>query len=273
VLQNGGAEVIFYYMGSEDPVTRYSSLALLTKLLAHQKFASVFVDRGGIDRLLRLPREGNALHAAPALASTAILSISSYPGVLEQMCLVRTILLFHFISFNPPLPPYLHSVSRVVVPPAQLPQQTLTELVDYTMWLLKSDDETARKNSALFWSISVSYRALLDIFDERDGLSTFVTTLSAQVTPDDDSEELHYSKVLVHHMCLALREYMRAQLVSRATNIEVRRTVRFSSLALTMCFSAFMRILTNHLSSFRGQICTFQGISNSSLMTKLSTRS
>jgi hypothetical protein len=89
VLQNGGVDVIFYFIRANDVVTRYSTLALLTKLLAHQKFASVFVDQGGVDCILALPMEGSPLETAPALTSAAILSISSYTGVLEQVCLVR----------------------------------------------------------------------------------------------------------------------------------------------------------------------------------------
>jgi len=81
----------------------------LCSFLAHKKFATEFVDRGGMKYLLSVPREPYVTGSV-ALCFLGLASISS---VMEKVCL--------------------------------LPDPTTRKLVEYCIWLMSSSHETARK--------------------------------------------------------------------------------------------------------------------------------
>jgi DDB1- and CUL4-associated factor 1 len=69
-----------------DPVLMaLDTLQYVAELLAHKKFASVFVDRGGLQLLLEIPKQ-SYVSGGVALCFYGLASISS---VMEQICLVR----------------------------------------------------------------------------------------------------------------------------------------------------------------------------------------
>jgi hypothetical protein len=86
-----------------------------------------------------------------------------------------------------------------------------------TMWLLQNPDESSRKNMALFWTFAFGYKVLMDIFDSQDGFKVLLNELKAIIAPDENPDEpKQFPRMLVHHFCMAIRDYFRVQLVHTA---------------------------------------------------------
>ena len=104
----------------------------------------------------------------------------------------------------------------------QLSEQALSQAVEYTLWLLKSPDETAKKNAGIFWTMCMPYRTMLDFFDAQDGPKVILSELKAQLNPQQNGEENEdtdfpvFSKTVVFHLTFALRNYFRMHLVLAA---------------------------------------------------------
>lgn len=96
ILQLGGVDAIFYYLKSPELIVMFGSQAVLSKLLQHQKFASIFVDQGGIEQFASFPRSvEKGIPPAPIIA-VSLLHLVSFPNVVEQICLVRPLFLSSF---------------------------------------------------------------------------------------------------------------------------------------------------------------------------------
>lgn len=89
ILQLGGVDTLFYFFKSPETMIVVGIHAVLSKLLQHQKFASVFVDKGGIELLANAERVlEKSLPPAP-ITAVSLLHLMSFPNVVEQICLVR----------------------------------------------------------------------------------------------------------------------------------------------------------------------------------------
>ncbi|XP_048494983.1 DDB1- and CUL4-associated factor homolog 1 isoform X3 [Beta vulgaris subsp. vulgaris] len=173
-------------------------LKLICALAAHRKFAAVFVDRGGIQKLLAVPR---VLHTFFGLSS-CLFTIGSLQGIMERVC--------------------------------ALPSDVIYKLVELGLQLLECPQDQARKNAALFFAAAFVFRAVLDVFDAQDGLQKSLGLLhdAASVRSGVNSGTLGAStpgalrndrsnadvltsseKQIAYHTCVALRQYFRAQLL------------------------------------------------------------
>lgn len=55
-----------------------------------------------------------------------------------------------------------------------LPHTILSDVVSYTLWLLECSHASGCCHATMFFSISFSFRAVLELFDKQDGLRRLV---------------------------------------------------------------------------------------------------
>ncbi|KAK4746979.1 hypothetical protein SAY87_026016 [Trapa incisa] len=173
-------------------------MKLICALAAHRKFAALFVDRGGMQKLLALPRVPQTFFGL----SYCLLTIGSIQGIMERVC--------------------------------ALPSEVVSQVVELAIQLLDCRQDQSRKNTALFFAAAFVFRAVLDAFDSQDGLPKLLGVLNeaASVRSGVNSGALGLSsqgslrndrspaevltsseKQIAYHTCVALRQYFRAHLI------------------------------------------------------------
>ncbi|XP_042509316.1 DDB1- and CUL4-associated factor homolog 1-like [Macadamia integrifolia] len=173
-------------------------LKLICALAAHRKFAALLVDRGGMQKLLAVPRVSQTFFGL----SSCLFTIGSLQGIMERVC--------------------------------AFPPDIVNQVVELSLQLLECPRDQARKNAAVFFAAAFVFRAVVDSFDAQDGLQKFLNLLhgAASVRPGGNSgthslsilgslqndqspaEVLTASeKQVAYHTCVALRQYLRAHLI------------------------------------------------------------
>ncbi|KAL1532324.1 DDB1- and CUL4-associated factor 1-like [Salvia divinorum] len=185
-------------------------LKLICALAAHRKFAALFVDRGGMQRLLDVPR----IALTYLDLSSCLITIGSIQGIMERVC--------------------------------ALPSNVITEIVELALQLLESpQDHAARKNAALFFAAAFVFRAIIDAFDSKDGLQKVLFLLkdaasvrsgvsagqssnSGSLRNDRSTADVLTSseKQTAYHTCGALRQYFRAHLLLLVDSIRPMKNIR-----------------------------------------------
>ncbi|PHU29032.1 DDB1- and CUL4-associated factor -like protein 1 [Capsicum chinense] len=184
-------------------------LKLICALAAHRKFAAVFVDRGGMQKLLAAPRAPQTFCGL----SSCLFAIGSIQGIMERVC--------------------------------ALPSNIIHQVVELALQLLECPQDQARKNAALFFAAAFVFRAVLDAFDAQDGLqkmlnllqdaalvrsgaSSGALTASGSLRSDRSPPEVLTAseKQIAYHTCVALRQYFRAHLLVLVDSIRPNKSVR-----------------------------------------------
>ncbi|XP_057958873.1 DDB1- and CUL4-associated factor homolog 1 [Malania oleifera] len=186
-------------------------LKLICALAAHRKFASLFVDRGGMQKLLAVPRVAQTYFGL----SSCLFSIGSLQGIMERVC--------------------------------ALPSDVVHQVVELALHLLECPQDQARKNAALFFAAAFVFRAIIDSFDAQDGLQKLLSLLNdaASVRSGVNSGALGLSssgslrndrspaevltsseKQIAYHTCVALRQYFRAHLLLLVDSIRPNKNSR-----------------------------------------------
>ncbi|KAJ8555323.1 hypothetical protein K7X08_012819 [Anisodus acutangulus] len=184
-------------------------LKLICALAAHRKFAAVFVDRGGMQKLLAAPRAPQTFCGL----SSCLFAIGSIQGIMERVC--------------------------------ALPSNVIHQVVELALQLLECPQDQARKNAALFFAAAFVFRAVLDAFDAQDGLqkmlnllqdaalvrsggSSGALTASGSLRSDRSPPEVLTAseKQIAYHTCVALRQYFRAHLLLLVDSIRPNKSVR-----------------------------------------------
>lgn len=184
-------------------------LKLICALAAHRKFAAVFVDRGGMQKLLATPRAPQTFYGL----SSCLFAIGSIQGIMERVC--------------------------------ALPSNIIHQVVELALQLLECPQDQARKNAALFFAAVFVFRAVLDAFDAQDGLqkmlnllqdaalvrsgvSSATLTASGSLRSDRSPPEVLTTseKQIAYHTCVALRQYFRAHLLLLVDSIRPNKSVR-----------------------------------------------
>lgn len=85
-------------------------------------------------------------------------------------------------EFNVRSPP-LHTVVFTVcvcvcVQVCTLQDSVLSDMVSYALWLLESSHASGVCHATMFFSISFSFRAVLQLFDQQDGLRRLINLVS-----------------------------------------------------------------------------------------------
>ncbi|XP_067026012.1 DDB1- and CUL4-associated factor 1-like isoform X1 [Acropora muricata] len=189
VFENKALDLVMHHItfkGAIDIQLVFEALKYLTSLLCHKKFSTEFVTHGGVQRLLEVPR--------PSVAATGC-----------SMCL-------YYLAYNE------DAMERVSL----LPHPVLSDLVKFALWLLECSHDSGRCHATLFFSLTCSFRAVLELFDSNDGLRKLVNQLSTlSILRPEEAELLSDDEVLdkrqvAKHTCLALRRYFDAHLYIRA---------------------------------------------------------
>lgn len=193
-MQLGARQLLMHYMDLKqvnDVQLTFEALKYLASLLLHKKFAAEFVAHGGVQKLLEIPR--------PSMAATGV-----------SLCL-------YYLAYNQ------DAMERVCM----LPHTILSEVVRYTLWLLECSHASGCCHATMFFSISFSFRAVLELFDHQDGLRRLVNLVSTLeiLNPEDQGallsdDEIFSSRQTAKHTCMALRRYFEAHLAIKVEQVK-----------------------------------------------------
>ncbi|XP_026314359.1 protein mahjong isoform X2 [Hyposmocoma kahamanoa] len=193
VFEQNALGLILGYLNvreSRDSRLAFEALKYLAALLCHKKFSIDFINMGGLQKFLEVPR--------PSVAATGV-SICLYylaycEDAMERVCL--------------------------------LPRKTLADLVKYALWLLECSHDSGRCHATMFFGLSFQFRVILEEFDNQDGLRKLYNVISTLPILGSDEEESRVSedetcaaRQIVRHVCVALRRYLEAHLRLRATQV------------------------------------------------------
>uniref|UniRef100_A0A669PVE0 DDB1- and CUL4-associated factor 1 n=1 Tax=Phasianus colchicus TaxID=9054 RepID=A0A669PVE0_PHACC len=177
------------------PLGEYQEVSIyiyhLASLLLHNKFATEFVAHGGVQKLLEIPR--------PSMAATGV-----------SMCL-------YYLSYNQ------DAMERVCMHP----HNVLSDVVNYTLWLMECSHASGCCHATMFFSICFSFRAVLELFDRHDGLRRLVNLISTlEILNLEDQgallsdDEIFASRQTGKHTCMALRRYFEAHLAIKLEQVK-----------------------------------------------------
>uniref|UniRef100_A0A8C9REW9 DDB1- and CUL4-associated factor 1 n=1 Tax=Scleropages formosus TaxID=113540 RepID=A0A8C9REW9_SCLFO len=193
-MQMGTRELLMHYIDlkqTNDVQLTFEALKYLASLLLHKKFAAEFVAHGGVQKLLEVPR--------PSMAATGV-----------SLCL-------YYLAYNQ------DAMERVCM----LPHAVLSDVVGYTLWLLECSHASGCCHATMFFSISFAFRAVLELFDQRDGLRRIVNLISTLeiLNPEDQGallsdDEIFSSRQTAKHTCMALRRYFEAHLAIKVEQVK-----------------------------------------------------
>ncbi|KAL6045505.1 hypothetical protein QOT17_022759 [Balamuthia mandrillaris] len=186
IFRGRGMESILTLLKSPNLYILSDTLQLINSLLAHKKFANVFVDTG-LDVLLSLP-------PWPYISGGLALCFFELTAVMERILL----------SPDPSLP---------------------SRLVHAAMWLLSLTlQDGARKDTCHFLALVLEYRTVLELFDQHNGLQTTLTILrNSIVLPSPDGVPKKSVIALIHGACFCLRQYFRAHLILQTIALKRHR--------------------------------------------------
>ncbi|MQL76983.1 hypothetical protein Taro_009397 [Colocasia esculenta] len=185
-------------------------LKLICALAAHRKFAAVFVDRGGMQKLLSVERVTQTFSGL----SSCLFTIGTLQGIMERVC--------------------------------ALPSDVVNEVVELALQLLECPQDQARKNAAVFFAAAFVFRAVLDSFDAQEGLQKMLNLLhgTASVRSGGNSGTLNLpnaplrndrspadvltasEKQIAYHTCVASRQYFRAHLLLLVDSLRPNKSSR-----------------------------------------------
>ncbi|XP_032678323.1 protein mahjong isoform X1 [Odontomachus brunneus] len=199
VFEQNALELILNYINvreTKDSRLAFEALKYLASLLCHKKFSIEFLNVGGLQRLLDVPR--------PSVAATGV-SICLYylaycEDAMERVCL--------------------------------LPKHIISDLVTYALWLLERSHDSGRCHATMFFGFSFPFKVILEEFDAQDGLRKLfnvISTLSIlniEEEPAINDDEECASRQIVRHVAVALKRYMEAHLHLKAEQLQRAENVR-----------------------------------------------
>ncbi|KAJ0972028.1 hypothetical protein J5N97_019987 [Dioscorea zingiberensis] len=198
-------------------------LKLICALAAHRKFAAVFVDRGGMQKLLSTPRLSHTFFGL----SSCLFTIGSLQGVMERVC--------------------------------ALPADVVHQVVELALQLLDCPQDQAKKNAAMFFATAFVFRAVLDSFDSQEGLQKMLNLLhhaasvrsggnsgtlgahNANLRNDRSPAEVLTAteKQIAYHSCFALHQYFRAHLLLLVDSLRPNKSSRGIARSTTSARAAY----------------------------------
>ncbi|KAG8128315.1 putative Protein VPRBP isoform 1 protein [Naja naja] len=191
-MQLGSRDLMMFYIDlkrTNDVLLTFEALKYLASLLLHNKFATEFVAHGGVQKLLEIPR--------PSMAATGV-----------SMCL-------YYLSYNQ------DAMERVCMHP-----HVLSDVVNYTLWLMECSHASGCCHATMFFSICFSFRAVLELFDRHDGLRRLVNLISTldilnlQTQGLLSDDEIFASRQTGKHTCMAMRRYFEAHLAIKVEQVK-----------------------------------------------------
>ncbi|KAK3859308.1 hypothetical protein Pcinc_034564 [Petrolisthes cinctipes] len=192
VYEHNTMDLIFHYLDVRRTAharLSFEALRFLGSLLFHKKFCIEFVNVGGIQKLLQVPR--------PSLPADGVSLCLWYLGYCEE------------------------AVERI----CQLPDSVLTQLVSYGLWLLERSHQSSRTHAVMFFGLAFRFRAILERFDQQDGIRKILNLLSTLSLLQDNWEaDDHPGEAVVWQMvkqvCLSLKQYFEAHLAIKVQQMQ-----------------------------------------------------
>ncbi|XP_070530641.1 protein mahjong isoform X2 [Cardiocondyla obscurior] len=199
VFEHNALELILKYINvreTKDSRLAFEALKYLASLLCHKKFSIEFLNVGGLQKLLDVPR--------PSVAATGV-SICLYylaycEDAMERVCL--------------------------------LPKHIISDLVTYALWLLERSHDSGRCHATMFFGFSFPFKVILEEFDAQDGLRKLFNVISTlpilniEEEPTINDDEECASRQIVRHVAVALKRYMEAHLHLKAEQLQRAENVR-----------------------------------------------
>ncbi|XP_011314239.1 protein mahjong isoform X1 [Fopius arisanus] len=199
VFEQNALELILKYINvreTKDSRLAFEALKYLASLLCHKKFSIEFLNVGGLQKLLDVPR--------PSVAATGV-SICLYylaycEDAMERVCL--------------------------------LPKHIISDLVTYALWLLERSHDSGRCHATMFFGFSFPFKVILEEFDAQDGLRKLYNVISTlpilniEEEPTLNDDEECASRQIVRHVAVALKRYMEAHLYLKAEQLQRMENAR-----------------------------------------------
>ncbi|OON18521.1 LisH [Opisthorchis viverrini] len=138
-MYNGGILDLIYTFISTEVAARdirltFEALRLLGNLMCHRCVYLEFVEKHGLEAVLKVPR--------PSVAATAVSVVLYYTAYFED------------------------AMERV----CQLPHSVLSDLIRYALWLVECSHPSARCYSLFFLNLVLCYGVTFDLFAAQNGL-------------------------------------------------------------------------------------------------------
>lgn len=159
-----GFDTILGLLNSRNPFILSDTLHAIGRLLAHTKFGCEFIEHGGLRLLLSIPC---TVYLSDGLAAI-LAGFSSNLQVIEQICLLQN-----------PYP---------------------TRLIELAVQLVGMTDY-ATKMISLFFSEALTFRALIEIFEDKGGLEAIIYSFENAINAD--------KRDIAANLALCLRQYFR----------------------------------------------------------------
>lgn len=237
-------------------------MKLICALGAHRKFAALFVDRGGMQKLLAVPRTTQTFFGlSSCLFTIGSLQVDSsdilFCSVLQMFWNGCIFFLVSDIMTIMYLLVFLQGIMERV---CALPSDVVHQVVELALELLECSQDQARKNAALFFSAAFVFRGVLDAFDAQDGLQKMLGLLndaaavrsgvnsgslapsgSGSLRNDRSPPEVLTSseKQIAYHTCIALRQYFRAHLLLIVDSIRPNKNSRSAGRSIPSVRAAY----------------------------------
>ncbi|KAG7382682.1 hypothetical protein PHYPSEUDO_004652 [Phytophthora pseudosyringae] len=163
---------IITFLHSKNPAVISHTMTLTSHFLAHKKFAFSLVEAGGVDLLFtvfKLQQAAGQVGLLDRSLSMCLHGFASSSAVIERL---------------------------VVMNPENMLSAAFT--------LLSSPNDRARQNAVVFFSLTLSFKVILDYFEKHNGLYTILNIIRVGNHPKSAAQ-----RQLAQDACLCLRQYVR----------------------------------------------------------------
>jgi hypothetical protein len=147
ILESDVLSVILPLLRSVHKSLRLDIVDLLWHLLAHKRFSSIFVDRGGVQLLLDIVTQHELEHPLHHCILLCFTGLSSLSSVMERVC--------------------------------KFEDDTPLKMMKHALRVLEAPREHHRRNAALFFSVSLAFPAFLRHFDSCHGFKILLRRLDS----------------------------------------------------------------------------------------------
>lgn len=193
VFEQHALELILSYANvreTKQARLAFEALKYLAALLCHKKFSIEFIQCGGLEAILEVPR--------PSIAATGVSICLYYLGYCEE------------------------AMERVCL----LPKYVVNNLVRYALWLLECSHDSGRCHATMFFGLTFQFKVILEEFDAQDGLRKLHNVISTLpiLSGEDHMPSLNEdaecaARQIVRHVCVAYKRYLEAHLQQRVDQL------------------------------------------------------
>lgn len=164
--------IIITFLHSKNPAVTSHTMTLTSHFLAHKKFSFALVETGGVDLLFSVFKMQQAAGQVGLLdrsLSMCLHGFASSSAVIERL-----------VAVNP------------------------DNMLAAAFQLLSSPNDRARQNAVVFFSLTMSFKVIVDYFEKHNGLYTIFNIIRVGNSPKSAAQ-----RQLAQDACLCLRQYVR----------------------------------------------------------------